>query len=76
MTRNLAFLPLKRIGTVYYYYEDGMTKYIDPDRLVAVDRWKGKDIGWAGYFEAFLQEVFSSFDGFLPSFFLSRSIFN
>jgi len=57
---------------VYYYYEDGTTRYIDSDRLVAVDRWKGKDIGWAGYFEALLQGGFfivSSFDRFLPSFF-------
>jgi len=43
---------------VYYYYEDGTTRYIDSDRLVAVDRWMEKDIGWAGYFEALLQGAF------------------
>jgi hypothetical protein len=51
-------LPRERIGTVYYYYEDGTTRYIDSDRLVAVDRWMEKDIGWAGYFEALLQGAF------------------
>jgi len=56
---------------VYYYYEDGTTRYIDSDRLVAVDRWNGKDIGWAGYFEALLQGDFSSFHRLIVSFPLS-----
>jgi len=62
---------------VYYYYEDGTTRYIDSDRLVAVDRWKGKDIGWAGYVEALLlQGDFFIVSSFPSLFLLSRSIFN
>jgi len=53
---------------VYYYYENGTTRYIDSDRLVAVDRRKGKDIGWAGYIEALLQGGFFIVHRFLPSF--------
>jgi hypothetical protein len=57
---------------VYYYYEDGTTRYIDSDRLVAVDRWKGKDLGWLATSKHYCcREVFSSFHRLIVSFPLS-----